>query len=213
MIREGVTAALVLAAAVAAAHPTSRVRPISPRATVRVAAPQGESQQFQFRGVVFTVPAGWSVQRGNQRPFRTERVRVTARGVGPQLTFSDSVQPVHSWNWSQITDGLRPRSAASTKRAAASGPSPIAAAAIVQRRTKSRRETDAEPASAIGTGGTIRDLRSRWEQPGAIRDSGRSMRPTARTCSRACPRKPTGARSQRSPESPSATSVMCFAVT
>ena len=61
--------------------------------------------------------------------------------AGCDVRSSDSVQPVHSWNWSQITDGRRPRSAASTKRSAASGPRPTAAAAIVQMRTKSRRDT------------------------------------------------------------------------
>ena len=36
--------------------------------------------------------------------------------AGCEVRSSDSVQPVHSWNCSQMTEGLRPRSAASTKR-------------------------------------------------------------------------------------------------
>src|SRR5690349_14611259 len=97
MNRGAVMAAMALAASVVAAAPTSRSTLPSARPRVRMAAdPQVETQQFQFRGVVFTVPAGWTIQRGDQRPFRTERVRVTARGVGPQLMFSESVQPVGS---------------------------------------------------------------------------------------------------------------------
>jgi hypothetical protein len=92
MTRSIVTAALVLAAAVA--HPTPRVQAASQRSTVQAADQPAGAQQFQFRGVVFTIPAGWSVERGDQRPFRSELVRVTGQGVGPQLTFSDTVQPV-----------------------------------------------------------------------------------------------------------------------
>ncbi len=76
--------------------------------------------------------------------------------AGCDVRSSDSVQPVHSWNWSQMTEGLAPRTAASTKRSAASGPRPTAAAASVQIRTKSRRDTD-ERLSIIAPSPSSRD--------------------------------------------------------
>ena len=73
------------------------------------------------------------------------RSRMSSSTPGCEVRSSDSVQPVHSWNCSQMTDGFAPLSAALTKSSAASGPRPMAAAAIEQKRTKSRRETSPAP--------------------------------------------------------------------
>src|SRR6188508_1422780 len=73
------------------------------------------------------------------------RSRMSSSTPGCEVRSSDSVHPVHSWNWSQMTDGFAPLSAALTKSSAASGPRPMAAAAIEQKRTKSRRETSPAP--------------------------------------------------------------------
>ena len=51
------------------------------------------------------------------------------------------LQQVHSWKWSQITDGLRPAAAASAILTPAATGRPTAAAAIVQTFKKSRRST------------------------------------------------------------------------
>ena len=53
----------------------------------------------------------------------------------------DSVQPVHSWNGSQMTDGRRAFSSASAIRGTSAAGSAIAEAAVVQNIRKSRRET------------------------------------------------------------------------
>ena len=55
------------------------------------------------------------------------------------MRSSDSVQPVHSWKCSQITDGFTPAAAASAIFAAALDPRPTAAAAIVTTFMKLRR--------------------------------------------------------------------------
>src|SRR5690349_17022292 len=65
--------------------------------------------------------------------------------AGWEVRRSDSVHPVHSWNCSQITEGLRPRKAASTKRSATMGERPTDAAAIVHRRTNSRLDEAIRP--------------------------------------------------------------------
>src|ERR1051326_4102101 len=64
---------------------------------------------------------------------------MTSAIPGCEVRSSDSVQPVHSWKWSQTTDGLSPLPAASTIFAAVVDDRPTAAAAIVQTFTKSRR--------------------------------------------------------------------------
>jgi hypothetical protein len=56
------------------------------------ARPDGRFRQFQFRGVVFAVPASWSVQRADQDPFRAQFVAVSGGPTGPRLRFSDTVQ-------------------------------------------------------------------------------------------------------------------------
>src|SRR5207244_8973762 len=48
-------------------------------------------REFQFRGLVFTIPASWSVQRADQQPFRMEQITVTGGPSGPRLTFSEAV--------------------------------------------------------------------------------------------------------------------------
>src|SRR5574342_1346389 len=58
---------------------------------------------------------------------------------------SDSVQPVHSWKWSQITDGFFPAATFSAIFSAAEAGRPTAAAAAVQTLRKSRRETPVAP--------------------------------------------------------------------
>jgi hypothetical protein len=64
-------------------------------------------REFQFRGLVFTIPTTWTVERGDQRPFRSELVTVTGHGAGPQLTFSGSVQAVGAEP--MPVDGMRAR--------------------------------------------------------------------------------------------------------
>jgi hypothetical protein len=59
-----------------------------------VSPAQAGTQQFQFRGLNFTIPASWSVERADQQPFRMQYVTVTGRPAGPRLTFSDSVELV-----------------------------------------------------------------------------------------------------------------------
>ena len=56
--------------------------------------------------------------------------------AGWEVRRSDSVQPVHSWKCSQITDGLRPAAAASAIRAAAVADG--AAALLVMRNYRAR---------------------------------------------------------------------------
>ena len=65
----------------------------------------------------------------------------------------------------------------------------------------SARECAHDPALERGGGDDRARSRGRG-RPRAIRGSARSMRPTARTCSRPCPRRPTLARSRRYPASP-----------
>ena len=58
---------------------------------------------------------------------------------GCDVRSSDSVQPVHSWKCSQITDGFTPLTAASTTLPAAAPVSPTAAAAAETMRTTNTR--------------------------------------------------------------------------
>jgi hypothetical protein len=64
----------------------------------------------------------------------------------------DSVQPVHSWNGSQITDGRRACSSAAATRGASAGDIPIAAAVVAQNRRKSRRATPCERRNSPSNG-------------------------------------------------------------
>lgn len=92
-------AALVLAASVVAASGEYPLRgPVShPGATAAPqwreigAPPAAGVREFQFHGLVFTIPAGWSVQRADRQPFRMEQVTVAGRSSGPRLTYSDTV--------------------------------------------------------------------------------------------------------------------------
>ena len=59
-------------------------------------APAAGTREFPFRGLVFTIPASWSVQRADRQPFRMEFVTVTGRPSGPRLTFSDTAELVGS---------------------------------------------------------------------------------------------------------------------
>jgi len=60
---------------------------------------------------------------------------------GWPVRSSDSVHPVHSWNWSQITEGFLFWTAAAICSAAEAG-RPTAAAARLHTLRKSRRETE-----------------------------------------------------------------------
>jgi hypothetical protein len=100
MVKGAIAAAVTLAASVVAASGNGsfswKARPggAAVDAQLKSAAPRPASgtREFQFRGLVFTVPAAWSVQRADRLPFRSEYVGVTGRPSGPRLTFSDSVQ-------------------------------------------------------------------------------------------------------------------------
>jgi hypothetical protein len=112
MIREAVIAALALGASVAAAVPHSRAVPPPTRGTrVAMPAPHGGGREFQFRGLVFTIPATWTVERGDQQQFRSELVTVTGHGSGPRLTFSESVRAVGGQPMPAVGPGARERSA------------------------------------------------------------------------------------------------------
>src|SRR5512133_3179932 len=75
------------------------------------------------------------------------RSRMSAAASGWLVRSSDSVQPVHSWKWSQTTDGFCPFATFSAIFSPAHAGSPTAAAAAEQTFTKSRRES---PVSEIG---------------------------------------------------------------
>jgi hypothetical protein len=103
----GKMAALVVAASVltasvlwAAGHPSPqspawRLAGVTgPRQRGAPAAPSATERDFQFRGLMFTIPASWDVQRADRQRFRMEFVTVTGRPSGPRLTFSDTVELV-----------------------------------------------------------------------------------------------------------------------
>jgi hypothetical protein len=111
----GMMAALVAAASVAAAGqqlpagPASHPGPTAGRQrSGRGMPPAAGVQQFQFRRLVFTIPANWSVQRADRQPFRMEYATVTGRPAGPRLTFSNTV--------ALVSDGRAPLGSAKTAR-------------------------------------------------------------------------------------------------
>ena len=71
---------------------------------------------------------------------------------GCEVRSSDSVHPVHSWKWSQITEGLTPAAAASATRAAAAALRPTAAAAMVTALTKLRRSSSPPSGTRLVSG-------------------------------------------------------------
>jgi hypothetical protein len=90
--RGAITAVLALACSAVVAAPPSRVpaRELPARAQ---RGPEKGAREFEYRGVRFTLPVGWTVQRAEERAFRSELVTVRGAGAGPQLTFSPAVQP------------------------------------------------------------------------------------------------------------------------
>jgi hypothetical protein len=71
-------------------------------------APAVAVREFQFRGLVFTIPASWSVERADRQPFRMEQITVTGRPAGPRLMFSEAV--------ALVGDGLAPLGPRNTAR-------------------------------------------------------------------------------------------------
>jgi hypothetical protein len=89
---------------------SSAPSPGRPRAGLlqaRPAAAPATVREFEFRGVMFAVPASWKVQRADQDPFRVQYVTVTGGPNGPHLRFSDVVQLLGN----QGVAGRRPASA------------------------------------------------------------------------------------------------------
>ncbi len=82
------------------------------------------------------------------------RSRISSPTSGALARSSDSVQPVHSWKWSQMTEGFFPLVTFSAIFSPAQAGSPTAAAAAVQTFTKSRRES-AEASATTGCGMVI----------------------------------------------------------
>jgi hypothetical protein len=92
--RGAMIAVLALAGSVAAAAPTGRVPSRPLRTPPGPPAPVRGPAEFEYRGVRFAIPVGWSVKRGEQQPFRPELVTVRGTGLGTRLTFGPSAQPV-----------------------------------------------------------------------------------------------------------------------
>src|SRR3990170_2014609 len=67
------------------------------------------------------------------------RSRMSSETAGALVRSKDSVQPVHSWKCSQMTDGLTPAAAFSAQALDVHDGNPTALAASVQTFRKSRR--------------------------------------------------------------------------
>src|SRR5512139_3231992 len=77
---------------------------------------------------------------------------MSAATSGWLVRRSDSVHPVHSWKWSQMTEGFLPFAMSSAIASPAHAGRPTAAAAVVQIFRKSRRDGEEGPATEVGCG-------------------------------------------------------------
>ncbi len=78
--------------------------------------------------------------------------KIRLSSVEPCARVMDSVQPVHSWNGSQITEGRRACASAAATRGTIADDSPISAAVVVQNCRKSRRVTPRERRNSPSNG-------------------------------------------------------------
>src|SRR5512144_823425 len=104
------------------------------------------------------------------------RSRMSEPTSGWLVLRSDSVQPVHSWKWSQTTEGFFPFATFSAIFSPAHAGRPTAAAAALHTFTKSRR-----PSSAARVASAIPILLGRrhddHRRPGVSRLSPRAAEP------------------------------------